>query len=207
MAKVDLFNISGDKIGDIDLNDAVFGLEPNKHVMYEYVKNYLANQRQGTQSAKTRAEVRGGGRKPFRQKGTGSARQGTIRAPHFVGGGVVFAPKPRDYSYSIPKKVKRLAFKSALSAKVLSNDIIVVDSFELTAPKTKEMITVLSNLKTKNTSVVVTCDKNDNMLSAANNIKGVTPSYIGELNAYQVLRAKSLVITKDALQKIEEVYA
>jgi large subunit ribosomal protein L4 len=207
VAKVDLFNISGDKIGDIDLNDAVFGLEPNKHVMYEYVKNYLANQRQGTQSAKTRAEVRGGGRKPFKQKGTGNARQGTIRAPHFVGGGVVFAPKPRDYSYKIPKKVKRLAFKCALSSKVLSNDVIVIDSLELSAGKTKEMIQVLANLKTKNTSVVVTGEKNDNMVFAANNIKGVTPSYVGELNAYQVLRAKTLVMTVDAVKKIEEVYA
>lgn len=207
MAKVDVFNISGDKVGDIELNDAVFGIEPNKHVMYEYVKCYLANQRQGTQSAKTRSEVRGGGRKPFRQKGTGNARQGSIRAPHYVGGGIAFAPKPRDYSYRIPKKVKKLAFKSALSSKVLSESIIVVDSMDAVTPKTKDMIKVLSALNTKNTSVVVTGNKNDNMVKASKNIKGVTPSYIGELNAYQVIRAKSLVITKEAIQKIEEVYA
>jgi large subunit ribosomal protein L4 len=207
VAKVDLLNISGDKIGDIELNDAVFGIEPNKHAIYEYVKNFLANQRQGTQSAKTRAEVRGGGRKPFKQKGTGNARQGTIRAPHFVGGGVVFAPKPRDYSYSIPKKVKRLALKSALSAKVLANDIIVVDAIELSSSKTKDMTNVLEGLKTKKTSIFVTGEKNDNVVIASRNIKGVATTFVGQLNPYEVLKAKSLVITKDAIQKIEEVYA
>lgn len=207
MAKVDLLNIGGERIGDIELNDAVFGIEPNKHAIYEYVKNFLANQRQGTQSAKTRAEVRGGGRKPFKQKGTGNARQGTIRAPHFVGGGVVFAPKPRDYRYSIPKKVKRLALRSALSAKVKANDIIVIDALELTTPKTKDMVNVLAGLNTKNTSIVVTGDKNDNVVAASKNIKGVATSFVGQINAYEVLKAKSLVITKDAVQKIEEVYA
>lgn len=207
MAKVDLLNMTGERVGEIELNDGIFGIEVNKHALYEYVKNYLANQRQGTQSAKTRAEVRGGGRKPFKQKGTGNARQGSIRAPHFVGGGVSFAPKPRDYSYKIPKKVKLLALKSAISSKVLSNDIIVLDEIQFEAPKTKDMKKVLANVKSAPKVLVVTGDKNDNLVLAARNIAGVGTSFVGQLNAYEILKHKSFVITKDAVQKLEEVYA
>ena len=145
--KLDVINVSGQKVSEIELNDNVFGIEPNIPVMHEVVKNYLANQRQGTQSAKTRAEVAGGGRKPFRQKGTGNARQGTISAPHYIGGGVAFAPKPRSYRYTLPKKVRRLALKSAFSAKVMENEMIVLDALSLVAPKTKEMISILNNIK------------------------------------------------------------
>lgn len=147
MPKLDVLNVSGEKIGDIDLNPGIFGIEVNEYVLHDVVKNYLANQRQGTQSAKTRAEVRGGGKKPFRQKGTGRARQGTTRAPHYVGGGVAFAPKPRDYSYRLPKRVKRLALFSALSAKVAAGEVIVLDDIAMDAPKTKDMIKILSNIK------------------------------------------------------------
>lgn len=207
MAKVDLLNMMGDKIGEIELNDNVFGVEVNQHVLYEYVKNYLANQRQGTQSAKTRAEVRGGGRKPFRQKGTGNARQGSIRAPHFVGGGVVFAPKPRDYSYSIPKKVKRLALKSALSAKVQNNALIVVDEFALESTKTKEMLKVLGNLKVTQKALVVTGELNKNVVVAGRNIEKLNTTFVGQINPYEVLNARVAVVTKEAVQKLEEVYA
>lgn len=207
MAKVDLLNMMGDKVGEIELNDNVFGVEVNQHVLYEYVKNYLANQRQGTQSAKTRAEVRGGGRKPFRQKGTGNARQGSIRAPHFIGGGVVFAPKPRDYSYSIPKKVKRLALKSALSAKVLDNALIVVDEFSLETAKTKDMIKVLENLKVAQKALVVTGELNNNVVTAGRNIAKLKTTFVGQINPYEILNARVAVVTKEAVQKLEEVYA
>lgn len=199
--------MSGDRVGEIELNESVYGAEVNEHVLYEVVKNYLANQRQGTQSAKTRAEVRGGGRKPFRQKGTGRARQGTIRAPHFVGGGVAFAPKPRDYSYKLPKKVKRLALRSALSSKVNNGEVIVLDALALEAPKTKEMVKVLNNIKAERKALVVTLDKNENVLRSANNIQGVETSFVGSLNVYEILNHTSLVITKEAAEKIGEVYA
>ena len=207
MPKVALYDITGSQIGDIELKDDVFGVEVNTHVMYEAVKNYLANQRQGTQSAKTRAEVRGGGRKPWRQKGTGHARQGSIRAPQWKGGGVVFAPKPRDYSYSIPKKVKRLALKSALSSKVLDQEIIVVDSLTLAEPKTKEMVKVLKNLNSGKKALIVIPERDENVVRASANIEGVKTAYVNTINVYDILNCDSFIITKDAVNKVEEVYA
>lgn len=207
MPKVDVLNVSGQRVGEIELNDSVFGIEVNQHVLYEAVKNYLANQRQGTQSAKTRAEVRGGGRKPYRQKGTGRARQGSLRAPNFVGGGVVFAPKPRDYSYKLPKKVKRLAIKSALSSKVQNNEIIVLEELTMDAPKTKDMVSILKNINTAKKALIVLGDKNDNVVKSANNIPGVTASIVNNINVYDILKYDTFVVTKDAVQKLEEVYA
>ena len=207
MPKVALYDINGSQVGDIELNDAIFGIKMNNHAMYEAVKNYLANQRQGTQSAKTRAEVRGGGRKPWRQKGTGRARQGSIRAPQWKGGGVVFAPKPRDYSYSIPKKVKRLALKSALTSKVVDNEIIVLDSLTLEQAKTKEMVKVLSNLKANKKSLIVIPERDEKVVRAASNIPGVKTAYVNTINVYDILNCDSFIITKDAVNKVEEVYA
>lgn len=207
MPKVALYDITGNQVGDVDLNDDVFGVEVNNHVMYEAVKNYLANQRQGTQSTKTRAEVRGGGRKPWRQKGTGRARQGSIRSPQWKGGGVVFAPKPRDYSYKLPKKVKRLALKSALSSKVADNEIIVVDQLSLEQPKTKEMIKILSNLKAGKKTLVVIPERDDAVILAARNIPGVKTTFVNTINVYDILNCDSFLITKDAVNKVEEVYA
>jgi large subunit ribosomal protein L4 len=207
MPKVALYDMTGSQIGDIELNDDIFGVKVNTHVMYEAVKNYLANQRQGTQSAKTRAEVRGGGRKPWRQKGTGRARQGSIRAPQWKGGGVVFAPKPRDYSYSIPKKVKRLALKSALSSKVEDLEIIVVDQLTLEQPKTKEMVKVLKNLNSGKKALIVIPERDEAVVRASANIAGVKTSYVNTINVYDILNCDSLILTKEAVNKVEEVYA
>jgi len=207
MPKVALYDMTGSQIGDIELSDDIFGVKVNTHVMYEAVKNYLANQRQGTQSAKTRAEVRGGGRKPWRQKGTGRARQGSIRAPQWKGGGVVFAPKPRDYSYSIPKKVKRLALKSALSSKVEDLEIIVVDQFVLEQPKTKEMVKVLKNLNSGKKALIVIPERDEAVVRASANIAGVKTKYVNTINVYDILNCDSLIITKEAVNKVEEVYA
>ncbi|HBH11912.1 MAG: LSU ribosomal protein L4p (L1e) [Clostridiales bacterium 38_11] len=206
MPKVALYNVSGEQIGDIELSDDIFGIEVNTHVMYEAVKAYLANQRQGTQSAKTRSEVRGGGRKPWRQKGTGRARQGSIRSPQWKGGGVVFAPKPRDYSIRLPKKVRRLALKSAFSSKVESNEIIVLDELNMTSPKTKDMIKVLENLKVGKKTLIVIPGKDENIYKSARNIPGVKTSAVNTLNVYDILNHNSFVITKDAISKVEEVY-
>ena len=207
MPKVALYDITGSQIGDVELRDDIFGVEINTHVMYEAVKNYLANQRQGTQSAKTRAEVRGGGRKPWRQKGTGRARQGSIRSPQWKGGGVVFAPKPRDYSYKLPKKIKRLALKSALSSKVQDQEIIVVDKLVLDKPKTKEMVKVLSNLKAGKKTLVVIPERDETVILAARNIPGVKTAYVNTINVYDILNCDSFLITRDAVNKVEEVYA
>ena len=207
MPKVALYDITGNQIGDVELNDDVFGVEVNTHVMYEAVKNYLANQRQGTQSAKTRAEVRGGGKKPWRQKGTGRARQGSIRSPQWKGGGVVFAPKPRDYSYKLPKKIKRLALKSALTSKVQDQEIIVVDRLVLEQPKTKEMVKVLNNLNASKKTLIVIPEKDEAVLRAASNIPGVKTAYVNTINVYDILNCDSFLITKDAVNKVEEVYA
>jgi len=207
MPKVALYDITGSQVGEIELKDEIFGVEINTHVMYEAVKNYLANQRQGTQSAKTRAEVRGGGRKPWRQKGTGRARQGSIRSPQWVGGGVVFAPKPRDYSYKLPKKIKRLALKSALSSKVADQEIIVVDKLVLEQPKTKEMVKILSNLNAGKKTLVVIPERDENVILAARNIPGVKTTYVNTINVYDILNCDSFLITKDAVNKVEEVYA
>lgn len=207
MPKVSVYNLLGEQVGEIDLKDDIFGAEINEHAMYEVVKNHLANKRQGTQSAKTRAEVRGGGRKPWRQKGTGRARQGSIRAPHWTGGGVVFAPKPRDYSYSVPKKVKRVALKSALSSKVLENEIIILDELNLNEPKTKEMVKILENIKADKKALIVMDEKNENIIKSARNIPNVETTLVNTLNVYDILKYNSFIITKDAVRKVEEVYA
>ena len=207
MAKVDVVNVEGAKVGEINLADEIFGIEPNEFAVQAVVKNYLANQRQGTQSAKTRAEVRGGGRKPFRQKGTGRHRQGSSTDPSQVGGGVVFAPKPRSYRYSLNKKLKRLALKSALSAKVAGNELIVVDEFKFTEPKTKEMVKVLANIKADKKALIVMAEKDDNVVRSAHNIPGVRTALVSTMNVYEIVNHYTLVLTEAAAKKIEEVYA
>lgn len=207
MPKVDIINVSGQVVGALELNEHIFGAEVNESVLHEVVKNYLANQRQGTQSAKTRAEVRGGGRKPFRQKGTGNARQGTIRAPHFVGGGVVFAPKPRDYSYKLPKQVKRVAMMSALSSKVANNELIVLDELQMETGKTKEMVTLLANIKAGKKAMLVMPEVDKNVVLSARNLKGIRTELVSTMNVYQILNHNSFVATKKAIEKIQEVYA
>ncbi len=207
MPKVALLNVSGEQIGEIELNENIFGVNINESVLHDAVKNYLANQRQGTQSAKTRAEVRGGGRKPWRQKGTGRARQGTIRAPHWVGGGVAFAPKPRDYRYELPKKVKRLAMKSALSSKVVTENIVVLDELSMTMPKTKDMVNILKNLNIEKKALIVMGEKNDNIIRSASNIPGIRTTLVNTLNVYDILNHEKFIVTKEAVHKIEEVYA
>ena len=207
MAKVTMLNMAGEAVGDIELNDSVFGIEVNEFAVHEVIKNYLANQRQGTQSAKTRGEVRGGGRKPFRQKGTGRGRQGSLTSPSHIGGGVLFAPKPRDYSYSVPKKVKRLAIKSVLTSKVQENEIIVLDSLSFEAPKTKEMVNVLKNINAAKKAIIVIDEKDENVIKSAANIPGVKTTLVSTMNTYEVLNATSFIVTKEAVKKIEEVYA
>ena len=207
MAKLNVVNVEGKKVGDITLSDEIFGIEPNEFAVQAVVKNYLANQRQGTQSAKTRAEVRGGGRKPFRQKGTGRHRQGSSTDPSQVGGGVVFAPKPRSYRYSLNKKLKRLALKSALSAKVAGNELIVVDEFKFTEPKTKEMVKVLANIKADKKALIVMDEKDDNVVRSAHNIPGVRTALVSTMNVYEIVNHYTLVLTQAAAKKIEEVYA
>ena len=206
MANVAVLNMNGDQVGTIDLNDAICGIEANEHVMHLAVVQYLANQRQGTQSTKTRAEVRGGGRKPYRQKGTGRARQGSIRSPQWVGGGVVFAPKPRDYSFKLNKKVKRLALQSALSTKAAEGKIIVLDDLSLTEVKTKEMAKVLANIKCGK-ALIVMDGSNTNVMLSARNIPEVKTASVSTINVYDLLKYNTLVVTKDAVAKIEEVYA
>lgn len=206
MPKVNVYNVLGETVGEIDLNDEIFNIEINEHAVYEVVKNQLANKRQGTQSAKTRAEVRGGGRKPWRQKGTGRARQGSIRAPHWPGGGVVFAPKPRDYSYKVPKKVRRLAMKSALTSKVLNEEIIVLEELSLQEPKTKEMVKILENIKAGKKALIVMDEKDINVVKSARNIPNVQTTLVSTLNVYDILNFDSFIITKDAVKKVEEVY-
>ena len=207
MPKLNVLNVNGQNVGEIELAEAVFGVEVNEHVLYEVVKNQLANKRQATQSAKTRAEVRGGGRKPWKQKGTGRARQGSIRAVQWVGGGVAFAPKPRDYRYTLPKKVRRLAMKSALSAKVQNNEIIVLDALTMEAPKTKEFAQILKNINASKKALVVTAEKNDNVVKSARNIEGVQAATVNTINVYDILKYDTFVITTDAVKKVEEVYA
>ncbi len=207
MAKLKVVNMSGENVKEIDVLDTVFNTEVNEHLLYEAVKNYRANQRQGTHSAKTRAEVRGGGRKPFRQKGTGRARQGTIRAPHHVGGGVVFAKKPRDYSYKLPKKIKRAAMRSALSSKFKLEEIIVLDNLNLDTPKTKDLVKVLDNLNANQKSMIVTLEKNENVYLSGRNIPKVNISNTGEINVYDILNCDSFLITEEAINKLQEVYA
>lgn len=207
MPKVDVYNIKGQKVGDISLNDDIFAVEVNKIVMHSAVVNILANARQGTQSTKTKHEVRGGGRKPWRQKGTGRARQGSTRSAQWVGGGIVLGPKPRSYNYTLPKKVKRLALKSALTCKVLDNNIIVLDDLKFDAIKTKEMVNVLNNLKIDSTALIVLPEVNENVVLSARNIQNVKTATIGDINTYDILKYKKFIVTKDAVAKIEEVYA
>ena len=206
MAKVTMLNIAGAEAGTIELKDEIFGIEPNENAVHAVVVNYLANQRQGTQSAKTRGEVRGGGRKPFRQQGTGRHRQGSTTDPSQVGGGIAFAPKPRDYRYAVPKKLKRLALKSALSAKVLDKEIIVLDELKFDAPKTKEMVKVLENIKAGKKALIVTAEKDENVVRSAANIPGVRTALVGTMNVYEIVNHNSFIVTKEAIEKIEEVY-
>ena len=207
MAKVTMLNMAGEAVGDIELKDEIFGIEINEFAVHEVIKNYLANQRQGTQSAKTRGEVRGGGRKPFRQKGTGRGRQGSLTSPSHIGGGVVFAPKPRDYSYTVPKKVKRLALKSVLSAKAQEENIVVIDEIKLDAIKTKPMASFLKAVGADTKALVVTAENNEVVVKSAANIPGVLVTFANLINVYDILNAKKLVVDKAALAKIEEVFA
>ena len=206
MANVSVYNIEGKEVGSIELNDAVFGVEVNEHLVHMAVVNQLANNRQGTQSAKTRSEVSGGGRKPWRQKGTGHARQGSTRSPQWTGGGVVFAPKPRDYSFKMNKKEKRIALLSALSSKVADNKIVVLDAFNLDEVKTKKFAEVMSNLKVEKALLVIE-GENKNVVLSGRNIPTVKVSATNEINTYDVLKYETLVVTKAAVEKLEEVYA
>ena len=202
-----MLNMAGAEVGAIELNDDIFAITPNENAVHAVVKNYLANQRQGTQSAKTRGEVRGGGRKPFRQKGTGRHRQGHSTDPSQIGGGIVFAPKPRDYRYTLPKKVRRLAMKSALSAKVQNGEMIVLDALNMEAPKTKEFVQILKNVNAAKKALVVTAENNENVIRSAKNIEGVATATVNTINVYDILKYDSFIITTDAVKKVEEVYA
>ena len=207
MSTINVLNMAGQQVGTVELNDAIFGVEPNEAVVHEVVKNHLANCRQGTQSALTRAEVSGGGKKPWRQKGTGHARQGSTRAPQWTHGGIAFAPKPRDYSYVLNKKVKRLALKSVLSAHVADGTVVVVDGIKMDEIKTKTFREFLTAVKADGKAVVVTPENNANVVKSARNIPGVVTSEAKLINVYDLLNAKYLVIDKDALAVIEEVFA
>lgn len=207
MPKIDVLDINGKVVEQMELSEELFAAKINEHCVYEAVKNHLANKRQGTQCTKTRAEVRGGGRKPWRQKGTGRARQGSIRSVQWVGGGVAFAPKPRDYSYSLPKKVRRLAMKSALSSKLQDNEIIVLDALSLEAPKTKEMVNTFKNLNAAKKVLVVTAENDANIVKSVRNIEGANVCHVSTLNVYDILNCDSFIITTDAVKKVEEVYA
>ncbi len=207
MPNVAVLDMAGKKVGTIDLADAIFGIEPNEAVMHDMVVNYLANQRQGTQSALTRSEVSGGGRKPWRQKGTGRARQGSTRAPQWTHGGVAFAPKPRSYRFTVNKKVRRLAMKSALSAKCAAEEIIILDSLAMTEFKTKTVANMLTAVGAEKKTLIVLGEVNNFVIKSANNIEGVKTAQVNTINVYDILNADKLVIVKDAVAKIEEVYA
>lgn len=207
MPKVAVYNTDGASVGEIELNDNVFGVEINEALLHQAVRMQLNNKRQGTQSALTRAEVRGGGAKPWRQKGTGRARHGSTRSPIWIKGGVVFAPKPRDYSFRMPRKMKRLALKSALTSKVVENEIVVLDSLKLSQPKTKEMVKVLKNLKVDGKALVVLSEKDETVARAARNIQGVKMASVNTLNVLDILNYDRFIITKEAVEKVEEVYA
>ena len=206
MPKVDILNIKGENVGSLELNETLFNTEISEHTVYEVVKNQLANKRQGTQSAKTRSEVRGGGRKPFRQKGTGRARQGSIRAPHYTGGGVVFAPKPRDYSYKVPKKLRRKALYSVLTSKVNDNELIVLEDLNLENAKTKEASQVLKAIDAGDKAYIVTAENDNEVYRSFRNIEGVDVSAASLINVYDLVKHNKLVITKDAVAKLEEVF-
>ena len=207
MPKIDVYDIKGKKVSDLELNEEIFGIEPNENVVHSVLINYLANQRQGTQSTKTRSEVSGGGRKPWKQKGTGRARQGSIRAPQWIKGGIALGPKPRSYKYTVNKKERRLAIKSVLSSKVLENSLVVVDKMDLKEIKTKTMVKALADLKVTESALILLPEKNENVQKSARNIEGVKTSLVNTINVYDLLKYKKLVVTVDTVKKIEEVYA
>ncbi len=207
MPKVDVYDIKGKKVSDVELAEAIFGIEPNEAIVHSVLVNYLANQRQGTQSTKTRAEVRGGGRKPWRQKGTGRARQGSIRAPQWVKGGIALGPKPRSYKYTVNKKERRLAIKSLLSSKVLEKELTVVDKLELAEIKTKTMVKALADLKVEGKTLIVLPENNKNVLMSARNIEGVKTITLNNINIFDLLKYNNLVLPLETVKKIEEVYA
>ena len=207
MPKMDVYDVEGKKVSTVDLNEEIFGIEPNEAVVHSVLVNFLANQRQGTQSTKTRAEVRGVGRKPWRQKGTGRARQGSIRAPQWIKGGIALGPKPRSYKYQVNKKEKRLAIKSCLSSKVLENQLVVVDSLPFKEIKTKEMAKTLTNLKVEGKTLILLPEKNETVQKSARNIEGVKTTLVNTINVYDLLKYNNLVVTLDTVKKLEEVYA
>ena len=207
MPKIDVYDITGKKVSEVELKEEIFGIKPNEDLVHAAVVNYLANQRQGTQSTKTRAEVRGGGRKPWRQKGTGRARQGSIRAPQWIKGGIALGPKPRSYRYTINKKERRIAIKSVLSSKVLENQLTVVDKIAFDEIKTKNMVTALNNLKVEGKTLIMLPEKNENVQKSARNIEGVKTILVNTINVYDLLKYNKLVVTLDAVKKLEEVYA
>ena len=207
MPSIDVYNVEGKKVSSVDLKEEIFGIEPNEAVVHSVLVNFLANQRQGTQSTKTRAEVRGGGRKPWRQKGTGRARQGSIRAPQWIKGGIALGPKPRSYKYTVNKKERRLAIKSLLSSKVLENELTDVDAFNFDSIKTKQMVNALTNLKVEGKTLIVLPEKNENVQKSARNIKNVKTLQVNTINVYDLLKYKNLVVTLDTVKKLEEVYA
>jgi large subunit ribosomal protein L4 len=207
MPKVAVYNMDGKQVSEMELNENTFGANVNVEAMHQVVRMLLANRRQGNQSSLTRAEVRGGGIKPWRQKGTGRARHGSIRSPQWRHGGVVFAPKPRSYRYSVPKKIKRIAMKSALSSKVVDNEIIVIDELNFAAPKTKQVVTMLDSLKAGKKILIVLADKNENVERSARNIEGVKMTLVNTLNVYDILNCDKFIITKEAAEKVMEVYA
>ena len=207
MPKVDVYDIKGKKVSDIELADSVFGIEPNENIVHAVLVNYLANQRQGTQSTKTRAEVRGGGKKPWRQKGTGRARQGSIRAPQWIKGGIALGPKPRSYKYTVNKKEKRLAIKSVLSSKVIEKELTVVDKLELKEIKTKSMVKALTALKVEGKTLIIVPEKNTNVVMSARNIEGVKTIIANNINVFDLLKYNNLILPVDTVKKLEEVYA
>ena len=207
MPTVDLYNLEGKKVSTVDLKEEVFGIEPNENVVHSVLANYLANQRQGTQSTKTRAEVRGGGRKPWRQKGTGRARQGSIRAPQWIKGGIALGPKPRKYSYRVNKKEKRLAIRSILSSKVLENNLVVLDKISFKDIKTKQMVNALAKNKVEGKALVMIAEKNENVEKSTRNIENVKVAVVNTINVFDLLKYNKLVLTLDTVKKLEEVYA
>ena len=207
MPTIDVYNVEGKKVSTVDLKDEIFGIEPNEAIVHSVLINFLANQRQGTQSTKTRSEVSGGGRKPWRQKGTGRARQGSIRAPQWIKGGIALGPKPRSYKYTVNKKERRLAIKSLLSSKVLENELTVVDKLELNEIKTKTMVKALADLKVEGNTLIVLADKNENVLMSSRNIEGVKTILLNNINVFDLLKYNNLVLPLETVKKIEEVYA
>lgn len=207
MPKIDVYNMEGKKVSDVELNDNVFGIEPNEAVVHSVLVNYLANQRQGTQSTKTRSEVSGGGRKPWRQKGTGRARQGSIRAPQWVKGGIALGPRPRSYKYTVNKKERRLAIRSVLSSKVLENNLVILDKAEMKEIKTQAIVKTLANLKVEGKTLILLPERNENVQKSARNIKNVKTTLVNTINVYDLLKYNKLVVTLDAVKKLEEVYA